>query len=252
MIKIIYILWFQGFNEAPDLVGKCVESWKYYNTDWTIILLDESNYNQYININKYFDITKKNISLTHLSDIIRFLILEKYGGVWADATTFCNQSLNEWLPNNINEGFFAFDKPWPKLFLSTWFLYSEKNSYIINKWSKSTIKYYKIHDKAHTYFIHNYLFQDLYKDNIKFKLIWDKVPKISAIGARYLFEQGFFNKIDDKIKNSITSKITPVYKLTYKCVNCDIKLVNVYDKTLILHYLYSTIIKPYIDKKILK
>lgn len=252
MIKTIYILWYQGFNNTPDLVNKCVNSWKYYNPDWTIILLDESNYTKYANINKYFDITKKNISLTHLSDIIRLLILKKYGGVWADATTFCNKSLDEWLPNYISEGFFAFDKPWPKLILNTWWLYGEKNSYIIKKWCELTIKYYNSHNEAHTYFIHNYLFQDLYRENKKFKEIWDKVPKISGIGARYVYEKGFFNKIDDEIKKSITSKITPVYKLTYKCDNCDIKHVDIYDKTLILHYLYSTIIKPHTDKRILE
>lgn len=252
MIKTIYILWYQGFNNAPDLVNKCVNSWKYYNPDWTIILLDESNYTKYANINKYLDITKKNISLTHLSDIIRLLILKKYGGIWADATTFCNKSLDEWLQNYINEGFFAFDKPWSNLILNTWFLYGGKNSYIIEKWLQLTIKYYKINDSAHTYFIHNYLFQDLYRENKIFKEIWDKVPKISGIGARYVFEKGFFNKIDDEIKKSITSKITPVYKLTYKCDNCDIKHVDIYDKTLILHYLYSTIIKPYTDKRILE
>jgi hypothetical protein len=253
MIKTIYILWYQGFKNAPDLVNKCVDSWKYYNPDWTIILLEDSNYHQYANINKYFDITKKNISLNHLSDIIRLLILEKHGGIWADATSFCNKSLTEWLPKYISGCFFAFDKPFPNLIINTWWLYSEKNSYIIKKWCELTIKYWNTstRDKVHTYFIHNYLFQDLYKNDTKFKEIWDKVPKISGIGARYLFEMGFFNKINDKIKESITSKITPVYKLTYKCDNCDVKHVDHYDKTLILHYLYSTIIKSYTGKRIL-
>ena len=57
MIKDIYILWYQGFDEAPDLVNKCVKSWKYYNPDWNIILLDETNYDKYTDIK--FDLTKK-------------------------------------------------------------------------------------------------------------------------------------------------------------------------------------------------
>jgi hypothetical protein len=86
------------------------------------------------------------------------------------------------------------------------------------------------------------------------------VPKISGICARYLFEKGFFNKINDKIKKSITGNITPFYKLAYKCDNCDIKHIDFYDikhldfydKTLILHYFYSTIIRRYTDRRILK
>ena len=29
--------------------------------------------------------------MCHNSDIVRALLLSKYGGVWADATTFCNR-----------------------------------------------------------------------------------------------------------------------------------------------------------------
>ena len=59
MIQTIYILWFDGFQNAPDVVKKCVDSWKYYNPDWNIILLDEDNYRQYVNLDKHLDITKK-------------------------------------------------------------------------------------------------------------------------------------------------------------------------------------------------
>ena len=62
MIKTIYILWFQGFDNAPEIVKKCVQSWKYYNPDWTIILLDNTNLNNYITLENYIiDIHNKNI-----------------------------------------------------------------------------------------------------------------------------------------------------------------------------------------------
>lgn len=54
-----------------------------------------------------------------------------------------------------------------------------------------------------------------------------------------------------KIKKNIKSQETPVYKLTYKCDKCELKYIKFYDKTLILYYLYSTIIKPYTNKRIL-
>lgn len=245
MIQTIYMLWYQGFENAPDVVNKCVDSWKYYNPDWDIVLLDQNNLHHYVDIDKYLDLTKKNISLTHLSDIIRVLLLEKHGGLWTDATTFCNRPLNEWLPDYIDEDFFAFNKPWPNLMLNTWFLYSKKNSYIIKKWMKLTIEYYQSHDAPETYLIHNYLFQDLYREDKKFKKIWDNVPKISGIGARFLCVKGFYKKIDTKTKESIASKITPVYKLTYKidiCKGpCDARNVKSYDKKIVMHYLYSTI-----------
>ena len=250
MIKDIYILWYQGFDEAPDLVNKCVKSWEYYNPDWNIILLDETNYDKYTDIK--FDLTKKQFSITHTSDVIRLLILNKHGGIWADATTFCNKPLNDWLPNYISQGFFAFDRPWPNLILNTWFLYAEKDSYIIKRWLKLALDYYNKYQTVGTYHISNYLFQGLYRDDKQFKRMYNNIPKISGVGARYLFECGFFNKINDEIKEHIKSGIVPVYKLTYKCEKADEKHVKIYDKTIILHYLYSTILKPYKNKRILK
>ena len=108
MIKIIYILWFQGFDNAPYIVNKCVESWKYYNKDWKIILLDRTNINQYIKIEQYIDLSSKKLLLAHESDIIRLCLLKEHGGLWVDSTLFCNKPLDEWFPDNCKNGFFAF------------------------------------------------------------------------------------------------------------------------------------------------
>ena len=210
MIKTIYILWFQGFNNAPDIVKKCVASWKYYNSDWNIILLDDTNIIKYVNLKNYIsDIYNKSIEKCHLSDIIRCILLKSYGGLWVDATTFCNKSLRDWLPNYINNGFFAFDKPGPDRLISNWFLYAEKNNYIIDKWCNTTIEYYTTNNKAHTYFIHHYLFGDLYNSDNTFKEHWDKVLKLSANGngPHYLQKKNMFNKLTNTIKMILIIKL---------------------------------------------
>jgi hypothetical protein len=236
MIKTIYILWFQGFDKAPEIVKKCVNSWKHYNHDWNIVLIDNNNLLNYIKIDNYIT-NYKNINNIALSDIIRCILLKLYAGLWVDATTFCNKPLNNWLPNYINAGFFAFNKPGPDRLLSSWFLYSDKNNYIIDKWYNKTIEYYKNHDTPHTYFWFHYLFGDLYSSDNIFKEIWDNVPKISAngTGPHYLQEKGMFNNLSTQNKLDIDNKITPLYKLTYKCE------FSKYDKNKNLYYLYSTI-----------
>jgi len=121
--------------------------------------------------------------------------------------------------------------------LSNFFLYSEKNNYIINLWLNSTLNYYYYNDKAHTYFIHHYLFAELYESDNKFKEIWDKVLIIYAenYGPHYFYKRGFINKITDEIKKDINDKITPLYKLTYKLE------IPEFDKDITLYYLYSTL-----------
>lgn len=236
MNKSIFILWFQGFDNAPDLVHRCVSSWKYYNPDWNINLLDNSNLSKYIQIYDHIsDIS--NINNTALSDVVRVLLLKKYGGLWVDATTFCNKPLNDWLTEYIHEGFFAFEKPAPDRLLASWFLYADKDNYIIDKWLIEVINYYKIYDTPQTYCWLHYLFGDLYSSDTTFKEIWDKVPKLSANGQgpHYILEHGFFNDITNDIKTTIDSKITPLYKCIYKMTFPE------YNESKILYYLYSTI-----------
>ena len=45
--KNIYILWYQGFINAPDVVRICVYSWQINNPDYNVILLDKNNLANY-------------------------------------------------------------------------------------------------------------------------------------------------------------------------------------------------------------
>lgn len=245
MIKNIYILWLQGFNNAPHIVKKCVQSWKYYNPDWNIILLDIKSLKNYININRYIpNIYRLPIQKCHISDLIRIILLKKYGGLWVDATTFCNKPLNDWLPNYITKGFFAFEKPAPnrdpKRLLSSWFLYSNQNNDIISKWFLKTLRflyknYYRL-DKLDYFFFHDQFYQ-LYKSNYQFRNDWNQVPKLFASGPHSL--QNYMRKpLTKEIKSNIDSKTIPLYKLTYKCS------FPAYNKNIVIYYLYSTIHRP--------
>jgi hypothetical protein len=236
MIKNLYIYWAQKFINAPDVVKNCLLSWKLKNLTWKIIELDDDNLNEYINLEEEIqNINNKNITKTSYSDIIRIFLLEKFGGCWCDATTFCNQSLDDWLDKNIQSGFFAFDKPGEDRLLSSWFIYSEKNNYIVKKWKEETIKYWENNNEMHNYFWFHYLFGDLYKTDNEFKKIWDLTLKISADGPHFLQTNNLLNSPSENIKNHIIEKKTPLYKLTYKYD------INQYNNNCILKYLVDTI-----------
>jgi hypothetical protein len=202
-------------------------------------LLDSNNLKKYVNLENYIpDIFSKPIKKCHLADIIRMILLKNHGGLWADATTFCNKPLSSWFQEYIQEGFFAFRKKIkgePNIILSNWFLYSEKNGYIIQKWCEKTLEYYTSHSKAHTYFIHHYLFYDLYVSDTKFKKIWDNVPFINAKMIHRDGKDKFLNKATPYLKKEIDDKFTPVYKLSYKLH------FPPYNEKLLMYYLYSTV-----------
>jgi hypothetical protein len=238
--KVIFIYWGQKFMNAPFIVKKCLLSWKLRNPSWKIIELDDDNLIDYINIESLIpDIKNKNITKTSYSDIVRIFLLEKYGGCWCDATTFCIESLDQWLNKYIiNSNFFAFYRPlekYKKLQLSSWFLYAEKNNYIIKKWKEETIKYWNTYNKMHDYFWFHELFDDLYLKDKDFKKIWDLTGKIDTTIPHFIQHNNILNPISNTVKQHINMKMSPIYKLTYKFNE------KLYNNECNLSYLLNTI-----------
>lgn len=79
--KIIHYCWFGGKNK-PDIVGKCINSWKKYMPDYQIIEWNETNYDyrkcRYAK--QAYDLQK----WAFVSDFARFDILYQYGGIYFD------------------------------------------------------------------------------------------------------------------------------------------------------------------------
>ena len=215
MNKIIWCCWFQGFEEAPFLVKQCINSWKNKNQDWDFRFLDKYNIREYIPLEEYIDLNQKQITGAALSDIVRIMLLHEYGGVWVDATTYCNIPLDDWLSENLSEGFFAFDKPGEDRLLSSWFLAAEWDNPIVNAWHRKTIEYWKHHKHVSQYFWFHYLFAETLSEDEKIAEIWDRVPKISADGPHSLQKPSIFHRQWQESYHLVDWKI-PVFKLTYR------------------------------------
>lgn len=135
--KIIWFLWFQGLEKAPYIVKQCLKSWKKHNPEWQVIVLDENSIKEYIDIEKIISRNHPYLKIQKISNIIRLNLLEKYGGVWADATCFCCKPLDTWLTSYMSESkFFAFYKPKIDRPISNFFLASSVGSPITSAWCK--------------------------------------------------------------------------------------------------------------------
>lgn len=94
--KIIWIMWWQGLEYAPDIVKLCIFQIQKQNPNCEIRIIDQFTYEQYVTVPaKLMDNVKGGkISITHLSDYLRVHLLAQYGGVWMDATLFVTKPLN--------------------------------------------------------------------------------------------------------------------------------------------------------------
>jgi hypothetical protein len=210
--RIIWIFWFQGWDDAPWLVRKCLASWQVHNPDWDIRILDSVTVQQYIELP---DLDGKEITHASMSDIIRSLLLHEYGGVWVDATLLCNAPLDSWLPAAAVDGFFAFDRPGPDRLLSSWFIAACEGHPLIAYWHAAVLKYWAARDKADAYFWFHYLFGELYTLVPEFCDLWNKVKKISADGPHKVQRIGFFDE-NEEIVAQAKATLSPVTKLTYR------------------------------------
>ena len=100
----IWVCWWQGLDEAPELVKKCVESIKKNAGDHRVIVLTEDNYKHYVEIPEWIEDKKDKgiITRTHYSDLLRLFLLSKYGGMWLDSTFLCTKPvLDEYFKQSV-------------------------------------------------------------------------------------------------------------------------------------------------------
>lgn len=249
----IWLIWYQGLSEAPFIVKKCIESWVSQNPSWDIVILDSENLSDYVDLELPKN-TAESISLVHQSDLIRLALLSKFGGVWADSTTFCVKPLDEWIDDYAESGFFAFDTPGKDRVMSTWFLASKKGSpimsklyqklrsywvdnnfnepnkiqrYVKDKLSKHLNQSYKTTKywfnplvtkllRVYPYFACHYMFERLVSKDNESKSIWNKTKRISADIPHLVQSLGMLSQPSDLVKEQINNDDIPMFKLTWK------------------------------------
>lgn len=98
------IIWSYWEGKDNNIVNICRGSWYQHASDWEIIILNDKTVTSY---GIEFPKTLNQLSPAAKSDIIRLRLLEKYGGLWMDASVMLHTNL-KWLSshsilNGLNE-----------------------------------------------------------------------------------------------------------------------------------------------------
>ncbi|MEL7354572.1 MAG: capsular polysaccharide synthesis protein, partial [Cyanobacteria bacterium J06560_5] len=67
--KTIWISWFQGLENAPDIVKYCYKSWVRRNPGWKVILITDRNIKDYFDVESILPRERKDISIQKRSNI---------------------------------------------------------------------------------------------------------------------------------------------------------------------------------------
>jgi hypothetical protein len=245
--KKLWMYWHQGWEHAPAIVQKCTQSWLMRNASWQTHFLTAKNLHEVVEIP---DCYKGDFALPlpALSDVIRVHVLDKHGGVWVDATTWCVRPLDEWLAKVLaNTGFFAYVRPAPSRPLSTWFLAASPQHPILERLKVAIDKLWEqvagglitleVTDDPTSkdyFWLHKILAELMQTDPIIAKLR-DAGPSISADAPHYLQKVGLLAPVTVDVEFHIRNKLTNVYKL-----NRRVELPKATDDT-VLGVLFKTL-----------
>jgi len=211
--RIIHLYWDQGFDAAPELVQKCVQSWRDQNAGWEIRLWDHGQANDLVGWASLPD----GLKVTPYSDILRTEILKTHGGVWADATILCTRPLDAWMtPIMCQTDFFAFSRPGPDREIASWFLAARPNAPVIRDLSKPVADFWGRQDKpTRVYHWFQYIFEYLERTSSSFRRAWQTAPRANAAPMLLLQIRLVAGKIPDAAEIEIL-RAMPMHKLTHK------------------------------------
>lgn len=184
----IWMCWLQGFDNAPLIVRRCVESIQQNIPDKKVILVDANSIAEYIEMPDYIlNKWKKGIiGNAHFTDLVRLELLLKYGGYWIDATVLCTDaSVLKYLDKEplFMYSFYYFGFNPEIMTLNNWFIHSCTNNNILALLREMLYCYWREKDRAVDYFL-THLFLTMALEHYKEE--FDKMPIISQVGAHVL------------------------------------------------------------------
>lgn len=172
---------------------------------------------------------KKQISLTHFSDLLRLELLINHGGMWIDSTVLCTSGD---IPKSIlNADLFVYQTQKPgadgrATVMSNWLIYSKTNSKILIMTRSLLYEYWRREKKLLDYIVFHQFFTiacQCYPEEAK------RIPPFCN-SVPHILLLHLFDSYDDTYWNDLKS-MTCFHKLSYKLSSIDMgKKGTFYDK----------------------
>ena len=179
----IWIMWYQGIKNAPELIKFCVQSVIINRGKHPVYIIDKNNFKKYIDLPDYIlkKFNERKFSITHFSDIIRMALLSKHGGYWIDSTYFVTIPL-------IYDNYSLFTLKLTQCYPGTitkcrWagnFLGMPKNSFLSVYAYNAFLLYWKNYDKLIDYFLIDEIILVGFDNAPKLRTLIDKLPYITC------------------------------------------------------------------------
>lgn len=216
---VIWVCWWTGVDSAPALVKKCIESIKKHAGNHSVQIITKDNYGDFINVPGYImsKVQSATMGYANFSDYLRISLLEKYGGLWLDATIFCSADVPDLcfaLPfytckSEVKKGTYLSEYQW------TSFCIGGYAHNIFFKFLKDAFEvYWQNNETAVDYLLIDYLIYIAKESNAEIKRLMELVP-INNVHRDDL--QAAMNRAADPGEwDQIIRSDTVLYKLSWR------------------------------------
>lgn len=100
--KIIHYCWF-GRGPKPELAQKCIESWRKFCPDYTLVEWNEDNFD--ISSNQYVKEAYEARKFAFVTDYVRLYAMYTHGGIYMDTDVMVLKPLDAYLQHQAFSGF---------------------------------------------------------------------------------------------------------------------------------------------------
>lgn len=174
-----FTIWFQGEENAPKIVKRCIESQRLLSP-LELVVLNESNIYDWISLPDYIVAKYRDgkIGRAHFADICRLELLYRYGGLWMDATDLIVSPVPDWI---MNESFFVYMAGENILgaysYIQNCFIRAKKGDRLLKMWRDSVFEYWRREERVVDYVIHHLIFKVLVENNPLARQLFEGMPK---------------------------------------------------------------------------
>ena len=217
----VFVCWWQGEESMPPLVKTCYERIKSKLDDrLQLHLITEKNYINYVDLpqvilEKY---KEKKITLIHLTDILRYDLARRYGGIWIDSTVYLTDSFvfDKYEEKYYSQAFSSADLCPAEPCMGKWcnfFFCGSENNVLFSYVYDGLIHWWKNHDELIDYIIVDYVIRSGYFGSDTIKKEIDSVEPNNE--NMWLMANALNDPYDDSFYAELMRK-NGFYKLSYK------------------------------------
>ena len=187
----VFTLWFQGEENAPELVKACLRSMRRHFKQ-EVVILDWKNLYDYVSLPKKIvdDFQAGKIKTAHFADICRVDLLYRNGGYWIDSTCFVTAPIPDWIEE---QDFFMFltEKEYGSVysFCQNCFIRARKGDYLLAAWRSMILDFWLHQTVRMDYFQHQLMFKALVQNDPRAKEHFARMPHVGQDATHVLGAQ---------------------------------------------------------------